>query len=613
MSSILGQSPPSAAAAASTDIEARWRGLVEKVLKGADFERRLVHATYDGIRVQPLYTAAPLAPGLPGSAPFTRGAAAATAWDIRQRHGNPDPAILNAHILEDLERGVTSILLDGVAPVDLGQSLSGVHLDLAPVGLAAGGDFAPTSHALLKICREREVDRAAMRADLGADPLGAAVSGAALDLQAGLAAAIALARDVAAAWPAVTTLLADGRPYHAGGASEAEELACVVATGICYLRALADSGLPASDAARQIGLALAVDADFFLSVAKLRALRRLWGRVLEITGAEAAMAGLRLHAETATRMLSRRDPYVNVLRGTVATFAAAAGGAASITVLPFDHAIGPPSGLARRIARNTQLVLQEESYLGRVIDPAGGSWYVETLTEQLAQKAWALVQAIERQGGMVAALQAGWPQALVAATWTERQIDIATRRTPITGVSEFPDRTEQLPAAVRPEPTVAGPIVLIPAHRLGEGFEELRDRSDAILARTGERPRMFLCNLGRLDEFGARATFATNLFEAGGFAVVSSDPLASLEAVGHLFKASGARQAAICSSDANYATLAEPAARELKHAHCARVHLMGRPDEATQAAWAAAGRRCVRVCWRERAGDTRARPRARGR
>ena len=190
---------------------------------------------------------------------------------------------------------------------------------------------------------------------------------------------------------------------------------------------------------------------------------------------------------------------MNVLRGTVAAFAAAAGGATSITVLPFDHALGPPEPLARRIARNTQLVLLEESNLGRVADPAGGSWYVESLTEQLALKAWALVQEIERRGGMVRALREGWPQSLVAQTWRERQADIATRREPITGVSEFAELAEP-PRAVSPTVPLPGSpgIQPIPSHRLGEGFERLRDRSDAILARTGERPRVFLCNLGRL-------------------------------------------------------------------------------------------------------------------
>ena len=313
-------------------------------------------------------------------------------------------------------------------------------------------------------------------------------------------------------------------------------------------------------------------------------------------------------------MLSRRAPYVNVLRGTVAAFAAAAGGATSITVLPFDHALGPPEPLARRIARNTQLVLLEESNLGRVADPAGGSWYVESLTEQLALKAWALVQEIERRGGMVRALREGWPQSLVAQTWRERQADIATRREPVTGVSEFAELAEPSRAVspTAPLPGTSG-IQPIPAHRLGEGFERLRDRSDAILARTGERPRVFLCNLGRLDEFAARAAFAANLFEAGGFATIMSEPMPAPDDIAHAFEASGAGIAAICSSDANYATMAESAAAALKHARCAAIYLMGRPDEALRPAWQAAGVDEFVHAGRQCSGDTRARLRSRQR
>jgi methylmalonyl-CoA mutase len=608
---------------------ARWHALVDKVLKGADFDRRLVRATHDGIPVQPLYTAddtAGLAGGLPGVAPYTRGATAAgtaaAGWDIRQRHAHPDPAVANAQILEDLERGVTSVQLrldqavaaggdrpDGVLAhdlADLERALAGVYLDLAPIGLEAGARFAEAADLLLRLLERQAPGPAAVRADLNADLLGAVASGAALDADAGLRRAVDLAMLASGAWPGVAAMLADGRPYHAGGASEAQELGCAVATGIVYLRAATEADLPAGQAARQIGFALATDADFFLSVAKFRALRRLWGRVLEVAGAAEAMGALRVRAETATRMLTRRDPHVNLLRGTVAAFAAAAGGATSVTVLPFDHALGlPPDAFARRTARNTQLVLLEESNLGRVIDPAGGSWYVESLTEQLARKAWAVVQEIERRGGMLAALREGWPQAEVARAWAERRKSLATRRDPVTGVSEFPDLAEPRRGVEQPDfsalvagtRTKLGPppantpsgIAPIPAHRLAEDFERLRDRSDAILAHTGERPRVFLCNLGRPAEFTARATFARNLFEAGGFAPVASEPLASLEEVGHAFKASGARLAAICSSDAVYADMAEGAARALKQAHCTRIYLMGRPDPARRGAWRAAG------------------------
>ena len=570
--------------------EGQWRALVAKVLKGADFERRLVRQTDDGIAIQPLYTASSLNPGLPGASPFIRGAAAGAVWDIRQRHGLGDPALVNEQILEDLGEGVTSIqlCLEPASLASLPRILDGVDLRLAPVGLEAGADFAVAGREFLKL---GGVAAQNLRADLNADPLGAAVAGAALDLDAAIKEAVELAARAGADWPQLVTLVADGRPYHAGGASEAQELACAVATAIAYLRALVESGLTPEAAARQIGFALAVDADFFLSVAKLRALRWLWGRVLEVAGALAAMQALRVRAETATRMFTRFDPYVNVLRGTVAAFAAAAGGATSITVLPFDHAIGSPQPGARRIARNTQHVLIEESNLGRVIDPTGGSWYVETLTGQLAEKAWALVQEIERQGGMLPSLRQGHLQELVAASWERRRAAIASRKITLTGISEYVDLGAPGPAvgAEGVPPRADLPLRPIVAHRLGEDFEQLRATSDAILARTGARPRVFLCALGRREEFAARVGFAANLFEAGGFEPQVHEAGASVDRIAQAFADSGTRQAAICSSDANYATLTGGAARALKEGRCGRLYQMGRPDPALQAEWETAG------------------------
>ncbi|MGD9510784.1 MAG: methylmalonyl-CoA mutase family protein, partial [Geminicoccaceae bacterium] len=455
-------------------------------------------------------------------------------------------------------------------------------------GLEAGAEFLPAARGLLATASRQGADPATMRAQLNADPLGAAIN-AGVDTLEAESGAVELAFTAAAAWPQATSFLADGRPYHGGGASEAQELAFGVATGLGYLRQLAEGGMPVATAARQIAFALAADSDFFLNVAKFRALRRLWWRVLEVVGAEAAMTSLQLHAETSTRMFARLDPNVNILRGTVAAFAAAAGGASSITVLPFDHARGASSPLARRIARNTQLVLLEEANVGRVIDPAGGSWLVEHLTAALAEKAWSLVQDVEHRGGMAAALRDGWPQAAVAESRQRLEHQVATRRAPVIGVSEFSDPAEDLPTAHREAgvPT-AGPVRSIPGYRLAESFERVRARGDEVLTETGERPRLFLAVLGPRTEHAAREGFARGLFEAGGFAAQSGGEVAS-DRLASAFAASGARQAAICSSDAVYGEEAEAAARTLREAGARGIYLMGRPSEAQQAAWSAAG------------------------
>jgi methylmalonyl-CoA mutase len=263
-------------------------------------------------------------------------------------------------------------------------------------------------------------------------------------------------------------------------------------------------------------------------------------------------------------MMTRRDPWVNMLRTTIATLAAGAGGADSVTVLPFDHALGLPDAFARRIARNTSTILIEESQLARVIDPAGGSWYVERLTDELAHAGWEFFRRIERLGGQAAALRSGHLAQDLADTWQARRTKLAKRREPVTGVSEFPYLAEK--PVVResaPEPPSGG----LPRVRRDEEFEALRARSDAHLAATGSRPRVFLAAIGPAAAHTARLTFASNLFQAGGIEPVADGA----------FEDSGATEAVLCSSDALYEEQAETTARTLKAAGARHVFLAGRP------------------------------------
>jgi methylmalonyl-CoA mutase len=275
-------------------------------------------------------------------------------------------------------------------------------------------------------------------------------------------------------------------------------------------------------------------------------------------------------------MLTRRDPWVNLLRATVGCFAAAVGGAEAITVLPFDAALGLPDAFGRRIARNTQSVLHDESSLARVDDPGGGSYYLESITEQLAAAAWTKFSEIERAGGMVAALASGAIAELLDASWQRRQDSVAHRRDPITGVSEFADPAEQL-LTRRPQPAkVTGGL---PRHRYAEPFEQLRDRSDARLAETGSRPKVFLAALGTPAQHAARVSFARNLAEVGGVEpVVGTGAPAELA---EAFSASGAAVACLCSADRVYAEQAEPVTAALRSAGAAAVWIAGKPELAT--------------------------------
>ncbi|MFE2551751.1 methylmalonyl-CoA mutase family protein, partial [Streptomyces sp. NPDC059355] len=562
----------------------------------------------DGLTTRPLYTAPETADetGFPGFAPFIRGGSpaggTAAGWDVRQRYVGHDPVRVNEAVLTDLENGVTSLWLSlgsglGGLPVDtLPRALDGVYLDLAPVSLDAGAEYGDAARALLRLYAERQVAPGAARASLGADPLGhEARTGEVLDLTD----AVGLAREASAHWPGVRTLLVDALPYHEAGGSAAEELGLSLATGVAYLRALteaegeADSGADSRTDSGTTAGALAVDAalgqlefryaataDQFLTIAKFRAARRLWARIAEACGAPDAGAQ-RQHAVTSPVMMTRRDPWVNMLRTTIACMAAGVGGADSVTVLPFDHELGLPDAFARRIARNTSTILLEESHLARVIDPAGGSYYVERLTDELAHAAWEFFQTIEKAGGLAAALRSGLVADRLAATWAERSKRLAKRREPITGVSEFPLLSEK---PLDREPAPAGPAGGLPRVRRDEAYEALRVRSDAHLAATGNRPRIFLAALGPAAAHTARATFAANLFQAGGVEPVhdpvSVDPATAAEA----YAASGADgMAVLCSSDPLYEEQAEAVAAALRAAGATTVFLAGKPGTSADA------------------------------
>lgn len=355
----------------------------------------------------------------------------------------------------------------------------------------------------------------------------------------------------------------DALPYHEAGGSAAQELGASLATGVAYLRELTEAGLSVEQAVGQLEFRYAATADQFLTIAKLRAARRLWARVTEVCGAP---GGQTQHAVTSPVMMSRRDPWVNMLRTTVATLAAGVGGAESVTVLPFDHALGLPDAFARRIARNTSTILVEESHLSRVIDPAGGSWYVERLTDELAHAGWEFFQHIEQQGGQAAVLSSGSLRDDLAATWATRSAKLAKRREPITGVSEFPNLTERLPERA---PAPVEPSGGLPRVRRDEAYEELRARSDAHLAATGSRPRIFLAALGPAAAHTARLSFASNLFQAGGIEPVTTGAFAD----------SGATEACLCSSDALYEEQAASVAGELRSAGAGHVFLAGRPGQ----------------------------------
>jgi methylmalonyl-CoA mutase len=454
-----------------------WRELVRGVLRrsGAepdDVEAALSSSTYDGFDLRPLYTAEDTAPdgGFPGLPPHVRGGTpdghVLAGWDVRQRHADPEPAAASRAILADLEHGGTSLwLVVGVGglPADaLADVLADVHLDLAPVTLDAGRDAVAAADTLLSLYADKGIAAGDVRGNLGADPLGLR---ARTGEDTGLDAAVTLARR-AADYPNLRSVVVDALPYHEAGSSDGQELGCAIATAVAYLRALTGAGCGVDDAAAQLEFRFAATADQFATIAKLRAARRLWARVTEVSGARVRTAPQ--HAVTSSTMMTRRDPWVNMLRTTVACFAAGVGGADAVTVLPFDSAIGLPDAFARRIARNTQSILLEESKVAGVIDPAGGSWYVEAHTDELARAGWAAFTEIERAGGLAKAFDSGLVDERIAATRTARTARFAAGEESITGVTVFPNEDEK-PLSRKPSPPV--PTGGLPRVRYAEPFE----------------------------------------------------------------------------------------------------------------------------------------------
>ncbi len=641
----------------------QWRAAAEKTLKGALFEKRLITRTYEQISLQPIYNAEDIAGlphvnSLPGFAPFVRSTRALGhvigRWDVCQELPYPTPREVNQAAREDMPRGLTALnlpldraTLQGLdpdaAPADLagagGVSLAsvddlatlfdGLALDRAPLLVIAGASALPVAALILTAAGRSGIAYDQLQGCIGADPLGALATMGSLPLS------LDRCYDLMARWtawahthaPRLRTIAVTTHGYHNGGAHVVQDLACALATGVAYLRAMQERGLDVDIAAPRIQFAFSIGSQFFMEIARLRAARLLWARVVEAFGGSEEAQKMRIHGRTSAWTKARFDAYNNMLRATAEAMAGVMGGVDSLHVSHFDEALGLPDEFSRRIARNVQIILQEECNFFRLIDPPGGSWAIESLTDQVAQKAWELFQEIERRGGMAAALHAGFPQSAIAATRSERFAAIAQRRDVIIGVNMYPNLKEKPltvqqvdHAAVHAErsaavqrvrrtrdaqtcqdaldalgvatpdrlielalaaadagatigeltATLAGSgdatptVEPVPAHRAAEQFEALRLTAEAYAARTGGRPKVFLANMGPIPQHKARADFSTGFFEAGGFEVIGNDGFATVEEAAQAALASEADIVTICSTDETYLEIVPPLVHLIK-------------------------------------------------
>ncbi|MCC6607574.1 MAG: methylmalonyl-CoA mutase small subunit [Anaerolineae bacterium] len=576
-----------------------WVEATVQSLKGRPLAK-LNRQTAEGIEIRPFYTAAdsPTDPAQPGQPPYRRGTQAEgyqyQPWLVAQPIAAATPQQFNQALLTDLKRGQTAVYLQpGQPPInttdDLAAALDGVVFAAAPILLASGPAILPWLSEVLARTNQPLSD---LQGGLRHDPLADLVQQGSADLDNAYQQAAHWLRWAVANAPNFRTLAVDTAVYHNGGANAVQELAFALATGVYYVRRLQQQGLDLGEIASQLRFVFAIGGDFFMEIAKLRAARQLWAQVVEAFGGDAAAQKMVIHAETAAANKSRLDPYVNLLRTTTEAFAAAVGGVDSLLTQPFNQPFAAEAdAFARRIARNQQIILQEEASLTQLTDPAGGAYYAEWLTDQLAQAAWTLFQEIEAQGGMVAALQAGLPQQWVAATAVARATNLAKRKAVLVGVNQYANVGE--PVAVNSKrSSVSGEqspianlqIAPIQPIRLAEPFEALRDWSEAYGGRNGRRPQIFLANMGPLRQHKARADFTRGFFEVGGFEILDSGGFEGVATAVAAALATNAPAVVICSTDDTYPALVPPLVQGIKaQKPDAVVLLAGYPQDQVEA------------------------------
>lgn len=659
-----------------------WRKATEKVLKGAPFEKKLVTKTYEEIDLQPLYrledtTDLPYVRSLPGFAPYLRGTVpaghVAKPWEVCQELPYGTPKAFNDALRSDLERGQTAVNLvvdeatragldADQAPADrvgqggvslssiddFAQALEGVDLEQTLFFIQASASAVPVTALLMAMLGQQGKSLQKLRGGIGMDPLAELARTGTLPrpLERAYDGMATLTQWVSKHAPEVQTIVVQGHPYHDGGASATQELAFALAAGVEYLREMQTRGLAVDTVAPRMRFAFSIGSHFFMEIARLRAARVLWARIVKAFGGDEKSQKMLIHGRTSAYDKTVCDPYVNMLRTTTEAFAGVVGGCDSLHVSPFDEVVRPPDRFSRRIARNTHTILREECHLPRTVDPVGGSWYVENLTDAVARNAWSLFQEVEKMGGMGQALQKDFPQTQVAEVAAKRATNMARRKDVLVGVNRYvnphekplkaptidrqglqKERAAQLAkyrttfADAQSQPILAklsqggsdtldaaiqaaangatlgdiakalrtndGPqptIKPICLHRVAEPFERLRENMEAYVARSGARPKVFLANMGPVSQHKARADFAGAFVEVGGFEVIGNERFADPQEAVQRALAAQAPVVVICSTDATYPDLVPPIVEGIKQSRPdTQVLLAGYPTEHVEA------------------------------
>lgn len=637
----------------------KWREVAEVTLKGAKFEENLVTDTYEGIRLQPMYRQEdiekyPFLPTLPGEFPYLRGTNEIgnqdEPWKVFQELAYSDLEEFNQAVRNDLEKGQTMLHLvvdekrwidpfgqekvnsRGVSIAslqDIHKAFQKINLEEVPIYIETGISGFPFFATFMAYIIQQNQCPNRVRGSIGIDPIGQLVQKG--DLPYPINQAYKMMAEITR-WsmkhsPDLKTIVVQTNPYHNAGGNAVQELAFAIATGLEYLRAMENHHLSIDDAAMRIAFSFSIGSNFFMEIAKFRAARMLWARIVKELGGNDTSQKMVIHARTSATTKTIHDPYVNILRGTIEAFGGIIGGVNSLHVSPYDEAISTPNEFSRRIARNTQLILENEAHLSKVTDPAGGSWYIETLTYILAEKAWELFQQIEKIGGMYNSLIKGFPQETVAGTADERMNNIRSRKEKIVGTNIYPNvdenplgshvNVEQVKTPVKnDELNTFNPLnskvdfVLLqdslknftdnnslenaikaakagvtideflqamcstknmnPSvrplsfHRAAEPFESFRELAEEYKLKMGHLPEVFVASFGPVSNYKHQAEFVTEFLKVGGFHVSHYEEYQSISAALHDFQSSKSKIVVILCKEEKFPEVVPSLTKSMK-------------------------------------------------
>ncbi|MEH7351742.1 methylmalonyl-CoA mutase family protein [Gottfriedia acidiceleris] len=635
-----------------------WRDVVEKSLKGATIEEKLVTKTYEEIILKPMYGEEDIAnyPYLnaqPGEFPFVRGTSEQgyleKPWEISQELDCSSPMEFNRVAKHDLDKGQTTLKIQlneslgttsknnnsnkGLILTSINDfriAFQNINLEEVPLYIETVNGGQAFFGSFIAYLQQQNYDFNKINGFIGMDPISNLVKEGTLPYS--LENAYKMMAEITK-WSGNHTtnlrnILVQSHPYHDAGGNAVQELAFAISTGLEYLREMDNRQIPLDDAATKILFSFSVGSNFFMEIAKLRAARMIWARIIKELGGNEASQKMNIHSRTSAWTKTIYDPYVNILRGTVEAFAGVIGGSDSLHVSPFDESIKSSDEFSRRIARNTHLILEKESNLSKVSDPAGGSWYIESLTYSLAEKAWELFQKIEEKGGMAKAIQEGFPQALVRQVAEEKSNNIKNRKAKFIGTNIYPNlnetriekkELERAEVEVTKENFDGGSENLIlqtgcsiediidaanngatisniinamnlvdselprvnqlDIHRGAQPYESLRQNSQSYKNSTGEFPTVFVANFGQVAAYKPRTDFVTDFFEVGGFKVLQNKGFTSIDEVIESFKKSESTIVVICSTDDQYSEVVPSITNQIKTINPnAKVLLAGKPS-----------------------------------